>query len=190
MLLLAACSEQGRDDPSILSGESQSLATFPLSRVRLLDSPFREAQATDKAYIMELDPDRLLAPYLIEAGLEPKAEGYGNWEASGLNGHIGGHYLSALALMYAADGDEAVVERLEYMLAELSRAQQAHGNGYLGGIPEGDRLWQEIAGGDIRAENFALNDRWVPLYNIHKLFAGLRDAYQIAGLTEASWAAT
>ena len=151
----------------------------------LLESPFSAAQATDKAYIMQLDPDRLLAPYLIEAGLEPRAEGYGNWEGSGLNGHIGGHYLSALALMYAADGDEAVLERLRYMLAELSRAQQANGNGYLGGIPDGKMLWQEIASGDIRAEDFALNDRWVPLYNIHKLFAGLRDAYQIAGQLRA-----
>ncbi|MGW8368595.1 MAG: glycoside hydrolase family 127 protein, partial [Gammaproteobacteria bacterium] len=116
---------------------------------------------------------------------EAKAPGYGNWEGSGLDGHIGGHYLSALALMYAADGDEVLLERLEYMLSELGRAQPAHGDGYLGGIPDGDALWQQIASGEIHAENFALNDRWVPLYNIHKLFAGLRDAYRVAGLTEA-----
>jgi DUF1680 family protein len=30
-----------------------------------------------------------------------------------------------------------------------------------------------------------LNDKWVPLYNIHKLFAGLRDAYLVAGNKKA-----
>ena len=158
---------------------------FPLSRVALLDSPFSEAQATDKAYILELDPDRLLAPYLVESGLAPKAPSYGNWESLGLGGHTGGHYLSALALMYAADGDPAVLGRLEYMVSELARAQRANGDGYVGGIPQGRELWGEIASGDIRAQAFSLNDRWVPLYNIHKLFAGLRDAYLVAGVTES-----
>ena len=185
VFLLAAYGCGPQLESGVPPNGSQELTTFPLNRVRLLDSPFSQAQAADKAYILEMDPDRLLAPYLTEAGLEPKAPGYGNWEGSGLNGHIGGHYLSALALMYAADGDEALLGRLQYMVAELSRAQQANGNGYVGGIPDSEVLWQEIAGGEIRAEGFSLNDRWVPLYNIHKLFAGLRDAYQIAGLDEA-----
>ena len=43
------------------------------------------------------------------------------------------------------------------------------------------KLWQEISNGNIDAGGFSLNDRWVPLYNIHKTYAGLRDAYEIAG---------
>ncbi len=183
VIATSGCAPKTRG-PAALDGPAP-LRTFPLTSVRLLESPFSEAQLTDKAYILELDPDRLLAPFLIEAGLEAKSSGYGNWEGTGLNGHIGGHYLSALALMYAADGDTAVLDRLDYMLAELARAQQANGNGYLGGIPESKMLWEEIASGDIRPENFALNDRWVPLYNIHKLFAGLRDAWLIAGRSDA-----
>lgn len=31
--------------------------------------------------------------------------------------------------------------------------------------------------GNIRAGNFDLNGKWVPLYNIHKTYTGLRDAY-------------
>lgn len=185
MLFLVACGGPPNGDDELADIGGAVVTAFPLSRVRLLESPFSEAQATDKAYMLELDPDRLLAPYLTEAGLDPLAPGYGNWEGTGLNGHIGGHYLSALALMYAADGDDAVLERLEYMVAGMSRAQAANGNGYLGGIPESEALWGEIAAGDIRAENFSLNDRWVPLYNIHKLFAGLRDAHQLAGIAEA-----
>jgi DUF1680 family protein len=35
----------------------------------------------------------------------------------------------------------------------------------------------KIAEGNINANSFGLNNRWVPLYNIHKTYAGLRDAY-------------
>ena len=85
--------------------------------------------------MMALDPDKLLAPYLREAGLAPKAESYGNWENTGLDGHIGGHYLSALSLMYASTGDHKALERLDYMLGELKKCQDKNGDGYLGGVP-------------------------------------------------------
>jgi uncharacterized protein len=42
------------------------LQNFPLSSVRLLESPFKQAQETDLKYMLALDPDRLLAPYLRE----------------------------------------------------------------------------------------------------------------------------
>ncbi len=154
---------------------------FPLDQVRLLDGPFRDAQDRNVDYLLALDPDRLLAPYLREAGLEPKAPSYGNWENTGLDGHIGGHYVSALALGVAATGREDLRQRLDYMLAELKRAQDAHGDGYLGGVPESDRLWAEIRRGEIDADLFSLNGGWVPWYNLHKPFAGLRDAYVHTG---------
>ena len=161
------------------------MEAFHLNQVNLLDGPFKRAQETDLKYILDMDVDRLLAPYLIEAGLEPAKEGYGNWEGSGLNGHIGGHYLSALSMMYAATGSSELNEEIDYMLAELKRAQDANGNGYLSGVPDGKVIWEEIAEGNIRSDYFSLNDRWVPLYNIHKIFAGLRDAYWYADKPEA-----
>ena len=154
---------------------------FPLQNVKLLDSPFLQAQQTDLHYILALNPDRLLAPFLREAGLTPKAPSYTNWENTGLDGHIGGHYLSALSMMYAATGDTAVYNRLNYMLDELHRAQQAVGTGFIGGTPGSLQLWKEIKTGNIRAGGFDLNGKWVPLYNIHKTYAGLRDAYLYAG---------
>ena len=154
---------------------------FPLQDVKLLDSPFLQAQQTDLHYILALNPDRLLAPFLREAGLTPKASSYTNWENTGLDGHIGGHYLSALSMMYAATGDSAVYHRLNYMLDELNRAQKAVGTGFIGGTPGSPQLWKEIKAGNIRAGGFDLNAKWVPLYNIHKTYAGLRDAYLYAG---------
>ncbi|MCE9678509.1 glycoside hydrolase family 127 protein [Shewanella sp. AS1] len=157
----------------------------PLQDVRITHGPFLHAQQTDLHYLMVMDPERLLAPYRKEAGLPNTAENYPNWEDTGLDGHIGGHYLSALALMYASTGDKQVLERLNYMIEELSKCQQAHGNGYLGGVPNGAKLWQSLAQGDIRADLFTLNDAWVPWYNVHKVFAGLKDAYIYTGNQQA-----
>ncbi|HMB91580.1 MAG TPA: glycoside hydrolase family 127 protein, partial [Rhodothermales bacterium] len=143
------------------------------------------AQDRNLDYVLAMDPDRLLAPYLVESGLEPKADNYGNWEDRGLDGHIGGHYLTALSLAWAATGRQDVLKRLDYMLSELKRAQDANGNGYLGGVPGSDELWKQIAAGDVRADLFSLNGSWVPWYNLHKTYAGLRDAYLHAGIDEA-----
>jgi len=161
------------------------LQPFNLTQVRLLEGPFKQAQETDKQYILSLDADRLLSPYLKEAGLTPKAESYGNWENTGLDGHIGGHYLSSLALMYASTGDAKVKERLDYMIAELDKCQSKNGDGYLAGIPQGKEIWKQIKAGNIASSSFNLNGKWVPLYNIHKIYAGLYDAYAIAGNEKA-----
>ncbi|WP_029510514.1 glycoside hydrolase family 127 protein [Marinilabilia salmonicolor] len=177
VLLFAGCNEAPKNAPDVES--------FPLSAVRLLDSPFKHAEQLNEKYVFAHDPDRLLAPFLIDAGLEPKAPGYGNWEGSGLNGHIGGHYLTSLALMVASTGNEEAQERLDYMIEELARCQEANGNGYVGGIPGGQPMWAEIAKGNIDAGGFSLNGKWVPLYNIHKLFAGLHDAWKYAGKEKA-----
>ena len=169
---------------SLLTGKAQNqpkVTYFPLQDVKLLESPFLQAQQTDLHYILAMEPDRLLAPFLREARLTPKAPSYTNWENTGLDGHIGGHYISALSMMYAATGDTAVYNRLNYMLNELHRAQQAVGTGFIGGTPGSLQLWKEIKEGNIRAGGFDLNSKWVPLYNIHKTYAGLRDAYLYAG---------
>jgi len=163
----------------------KNIRYFPLNTVHLTESVFNKAMQADKGYIMAMEPDRLLAPYLKEAGLPAKAVNYPNWENTGLDGHIGGHYLSALALMYASTGDAKVKQRLDYMIDELERCQKASGNGYVSGVPNGKKIWNEIAGGNIRASGFGLNDRWVPLYNIHKTYSGLRDAYWYAGNEKA-----
>lgn len=153
--------------------------TFSPEAVKLTTGIFKNAQDVDVKYILALNPDKLLAPYLIDAGLPLKADRYGNWESSGLDGHIGGHYLSALALAYAATGEKELKDRLDYMIDQLAQCQTKNGNGYVGGIPQGKVFWDRIKKGDIDGSSFGLNNTWVPLYNIHKLFAGLYDAYEI-----------
>jgi DUF1680 family protein len=167
------------------AASAQAAELFPLRDVRLGPSPFLDAQTTDLHYLVAMDPDRLLAPFLREAGLQPKQPSYGNWESSGLDGHMGGHYLSALALIVASTGDPEVSKRLDYFVAELKRAQQANGDGYLGGIPGGRAAWRDVADGKLHADNFSVNGKWVPWYNLHKIYAGLRDAWHYAGNEDA-----
>lgn len=165
--------------------KKKSISLFQLSDVQLKDEIFLHAQNLNKNYLLALDPDRLLAPYLREAGLKPKKINYTNWENTGLDGHIGGHYVSALALLYAASGDQTVYSRLDYTLQELKKCQDNLGTGYVGGVPGSKQLWEEVKQGKIRAGGFDLNSRWVPLYNIHKIYAGLRDAYNLAAREDA-----
>lgn len=169
----------------ITSSATAQMQLFDLKEVRLKEGPFKNAQDVDLKYILELNPDRLLAPYLIASGIPVKAERYGNWESIGLDGHIAGHYLSALAMMYASTGNMEVKNRLDYMISELEKCQQKNGNGYVGGIPQGKVFWDRIHNGDIDGSNFGLNNTWVPLYNIHKLFAGLTDTYHYTGNEKA-----
>lgn len=161
-----------------------AVSRFPLHEVRLLPSAFADAQATGLRYLLELDADRLLAPFLREAGL-PAGPGYGNWEADGLDGHIGGHALSASAILSAATGDSRARERMDVLLDGMQRAQDAVGTGYLGGVPGGRALGEELARGEVDADLFTLNGRWVPLYNLHKTLAGLLDAARYGGSERA-----
>lgn len=163
-----------------LASEAQSLLypnTFDLSDVEITAGPFRHACDLNVQTLLKYDTDRLLAPYLKTAGLEPKGESFDNW--IGLDGHVGGHYLSALAIHYAATGNEELKKRLDYMVDEIARAQQANGNGYVGGVEK--RCWESIGNGDVGV----VWNYWVPWYNVHKTFAGLRDAWLYAGNEKA-----
>lgn len=167
--------------PIIATAQSTQLQTFAPGEVQLLPGLFLDAQRTDEKYILSLDPDRLLAPFQKDAGIPVKKENYGNWERWGLDGHIAGHYLSALSLMYAATGKPVYLHRLHYMLDQLEQCQQKNGNGYLGGIPDGKKLWKQVAEG----QGDAVTKRWVPWYNVHKTLNGLLDAWTLTGSTQA-----
>jgi uncharacterized protein len=156
---------------------------LPLSAVRLTGGPLKHAQDLDAEYLLKLEPDRMLAYYRKHAGLEPRAEGYGGWDGDGRNltGHIGGHYLSAVSLMYAATGDQRFKERADYIVNELKQVQDANGDGYMGALANGKERFLEVSKGNIRSSSFDLNGLWSPWYVLHKTYAGLRDAYRYTG---------
>ena len=52
---------------------------------------------------------------------------------------------------------------------------------YLGGFQTAKVIWPTLKNGDFKAYRAA----WVPWYNVHKLYAGLRDAWLYAGNDDA-----
>lgn len=153
--------------------------------VRLRDGLFKTGQDIAVRYLLSLEPDRFLANFRKEAGLPPKAEHYPGWERQGVSGHSLGHYLSACSFAWAATGNEEFLRRVNYIVEELAACQAAHGDGYVAAIPNGRKVYAEVAAGDIRSAGFDLNGCWVPNYTMHKLFAGLRDAWRLCGNRQA-----
>lgn len=158
---------------------------FPLGDVTLLEGPLKHARDLNIKTLLKYDCDRLLAPYRKEAGLEPKAKTYPNWD--GLDGHVGGHYLTAMAIN-AATGDEECRRRMEYMISEITECAEANkknhpewGVGYMGGMPNSAKIWSSFKEGDFRV----YNGSWAPFYNLHKMYAGLRDAWVYCGNAQA-----
>ena len=152
----------------------------------MLDGPFQHARDLNIKVLLEYDVDRLLAGYRKEAGLPEKAKIFTNWD--GLDGHVGGHYLSALAMNYASTGNAECKKRMDYMLTELKACQDANGinnpgwgKGYVGAVPNGKKIWSSLQQGDFAAYRSA----WVPWYNVHKMYAGLRDAWMYTGNKDA-----
>ncbi len=159
---------------------------FELSDVTLLDGPFKHATELNVQSLLNYEPDRLLAKFRSEAGLEPKAENYHGWEDNTIAGHSLGHYLSACALMFQTTKDPQFLERVNYIVDELDTCQMADGDGYIGAFPDGKKiLEEEVAKGDIRAKGFDLNGIWVPYYTEHKVMAGLFDAFDLCGNKKA-----
>jgi len=113
--------------------------------------------------------------------LPSNAQPYGGWELPDgeLRGHSMGHYLSGCSLMYASTGDNQLKVRADYIVAELAKCQEAlpsqgYNVGFLSAYPE---------------EFFDRVDRresvWAPYYTLHKIMAGLFDAFQQCGNQEA-----
>ena len=182
---------------------------FDLTEVTLLDGPIKTATELNAKVLLQYDADRLMAPFVREAELDKKSDSkyykwlekhpsFGNWGQPDwtLEGHVGGHYISALALAFASLDNQPVnaavksqlKERLEYCLAIMKDCQDAYANdteglkGFIGGQPIRD-AWKAMYSGD--ASKFYKVGGWVPFYCEHKILAGLRDAYVYAGNEQA-----
>ena len=168
--------------PGIAVAPETPAQMFQLSSVRLLDEgPFSPAVKANREYVLAHDPARLLAPFRREAGLPAEAQPYGNWESSG----IGRPHARPLPL-----GAGAHDRRRRGHSGRRAPSKTEHGDRRAACLPEGlgrrlhrrrsrkaascGRPWPPARRGRSSAS-------WVPWYNLHKTFAGLRDAYLEAG---------
>lgn len=154
-------------------------------RTTLLDGIFKNSQETGRNYLLRMEVDRLAAPCYEAAKLQPKKERYGGWESTPIAGHSIGHWLSAASAMVAVTQDEVLLQRLNTAVDELAFVQSHDPDGYVSGFPRDcfDRVF--YGNGDFDVHNFGLGGSWVPWYSIHKIYAGLIDAYKLAGSSKA-----
>ena len=178
---------------------------FDLNEVTLLDGPMKTMMETNDELLLKYDADRLMTPFIRQAGLsknssskyygwESKHPSFSNWGLSdwSLEGHVGGHYVTALSLAYAATNDAEMKakmkERLDYCLNIMKDCQDAYKNdtrgmkGFIGGQPI-NQIWTGLYAKDLT--EFRKYGGWVPFYCQHKVLAGLRDAYLYTGSTLA-----
>src|SRR4029078_9466942 len=167
---LATGSASAPDIHPIVPKITQIARPLPLTAVRLTGGPLKRVQELDADYLLKLEPDRMLAYYRERAGLEPKAAPYGGWDGDkrNLTGHIGGHYLSAVSLMWAATGDQRFKDRATYIVNELRIVQDKQGDGYLGELAGAREAFAQVTSGTIKSSNFDLNGLWSPWYTLHK----------------------
>lgn len=158
---------------------------FNGGQVKLLDGPFKQSQEAEGNYLLSLNGDRLLAPFLIEAGLNPKDSVYGGWETSVLPGVALSFYLSGLSRMYMSTGEEEYLDKINYALDELERCQKKTG-GYLLGVRDGRKLFERVK----KEGCFPGFGEWggghaTPFYSLEKLMSGLRDVYRVCHIPKA-----
>lgn len=153
---------------------NERLEAFPLSCVTLLDPYEKNAFELEIKYLKSLDPDRLLRGFYDIAGKKGKAELYGGWETSSIQGHTMGHYLTALAQAIAACKDKELKAAAYYVIDALYECQAE--NGYLAAIPEEHYT---------RLETGNTEGTWVPWYSMHKILSGLIAVYKFTGRQKA-----
>ena len=146
---------------------------FAFDEVKITEPVLVNAQEKEQEYLLSLDPDRLMAGFRETAGLPKRADRYpGGWENSELSGHTLGHYMVAMAQLYATNRSEDVRERLEYVIEELSACQA--GRGYL--FASNEEIFDRLEEGGLA---------WMPWYTMHKLLTGLLAVYRLANMPKA-----
>ncbi|MEV4754329.1 beta-L-arabinofuranosidase domain-containing protein [Micromonospora sp. NPDC049559] len=167
---------------------------FALDRVTLADGTvFAEKRDRVLRFAAAYPADRVLHNFRVTAEL-PLPEGSsppGGWDdATGnLRGHYSGHLMTLFAQAYAATRDTAFRDKLDHIVAELAKCQQAMAAsgryshpGFLAAYPETQF---------VLLESFATYPTiWAPYYTCHKIMRGLLDAYLLTGNEQALEVAT
>lgn len=153
----------------------EGLQDFSLSEVELRDAYEMNAFNKEIDYLKLLEADRLLKGFYDIAGIESEATLYGGWENSAIKGHTLGHYLTAVSQAYASSDDKELLAIANQVVDGLAECQNPE-TGYLAAIPESHYI-------QIEKGNTA--GTWVPWYTMHKVMAGLLDAYENTGNEKA-----
>lgn len=152
-------------------------------RVTLKDAWCVNALEKEADYLLSLEQGRLLAGFYENSGLKTPYVRYGGWESGLIGGHTLGHYLSALAFAstntaIAQEKRARLFAKMEACVNALGECQQALGTGFLWGAPRTKDGYPEAQFDHVeQGKTNIKKEAWVPWYTLHKILAGLIDAY-------------
>ena len=142
---------------------------IPLSSyVDLWDPYCANAIQKELEYLSQLEPERLLHSFYVQAGLTPSAPAYDGWEQTQIKGHTLGHYLTALCQAQQTLGKPWIFDRIDSILQALLKCQRE--DGYL--FASEESLFDALEQG---------KPAWVPWYTMHKLLDSLCCAARTPG---------
>ena len=189
--------EKSKDYPFVVAAqtENKDRKTFSLDDVKITDGYYLSAQTSDVEFLKKFDADRILSRFRETAGLDTKGkQPYNGWENSLIGGHCVGHYLTAAAQAVMVTKDAELKAKLDYIITELKKCQDALGTGFIFGAEvrdtnnverQFDVVEGKLSGNAPNASGKNMNDTWVPWYTMHKIVQGLVDVYRYADNEEA-----
>ncbi|MDR3793455.1 MAG: glycoside hydrolase family 127 protein [Terracidiphilus sp.] len=147
------------------SAPVQSFEEFPLGAVQLTGGPLKQQYDRTHATYLALDSGRLLKVYRQRAGLPAPDADMGGWYDAGgfVPGHTLGQYISGLARIGKATGDQACHEKVHQLVEGFATTLGSKNQVFAG--PNAEKLW--------------------PCYILDKHLQGLVDAYESSGVAEA-----
>lgn len=172
------------DKTNIIPAKPKYWQTFPLNTVRLLPgSSFHNAMIVSQGYLLGVDVNRMINHMRKRIGLEPLGDYPNSNQPENTRPGDLWHYLSGVSLMYAQTGDTRFLERSNYIINTYKE--------YRDNKPKAEGL----ARSDINPKLEQLLEGKITLdqpdeggypwggttgnvfYGVHKVMAGLRDAY-------------
>ncbi|WP_083459843.1 beta-L-arabinofuranosidase domain-containing protein [Jiangella muralis] len=99
-------------------------------------------------------PDRMLHLFRANAGLPAPGTWPGGWDTPNhlLRGHFSGHWMTMLAQCWAATGEEIFLTKLDYIVEELAKVQDALDGRNVGRVP--GRFGNAVKLGDPHPNQF------------------------------------
>lgn len=155
----------GSAHASAPSSEAETLSEFDYGTVKLTGGPLKQQYDRIHSAYLALDNDRLLRVYRERAGLPAPGEPMGGWYGRDgfVPGHSLGQYISGLARIGRTTGDPACQAKVADLVAGFGATLGPKDQCFA--APNAENVW--------------------PCYILDKHIAGLIDAYNLSGVSQA-----
>ncbi|WP_187774970.1 beta-L-arabinofuranosidase domain-containing protein [Pedobacter sp. BS3] len=132
------------------------LAPFEYNEVKLLDSPLKHQFDEVVAYYLAIPDNDLLKGFRQRAGLPTYgARDLGGWYTNDIF-HVFGQFLSGMSRLYAVSGNQALKNKVNFLVEEWAKTIDANGYFFYSSKPNAPHyVYEKMVGGLVDAYVFA-----------------------------------